>query len=131
MKRILVLFLLSLFLASISMAEQVTVSFQPKNDSDKIDSVHVTNLTRGQMVKLVPGESVVFNLVTSAEHPLINDAENGYLYPNPSSRFTTLTFNNGKSEEENVFMHPLEWIQFINWAKEPLPVPFNLEMIPF
>ena len=93
MRKFLLLYLFSLFLVSISMAEQVTVSFQPKNDSDKIDSVHVTNLTRGQMVKLVPGEPVVFNLVTSAEHPLINDAENGYLYPNPSSRFTTLTFN--------------------------------------
>ena len=93
------LFLLSLFLASISMAEQVTVSFQPKNDSDKIDSVHVTNLTRGQMVKLAPGEPVVFNLVTSTEHLVLDDAENGYLYPNPSSRFTTLTFNTGKSEK--------------------------------
>ncbi len=83
------------------------------------------------MVKLAPGKSVVFNLVTSAEYPLLYDTGNGYLYPNPSSRFTTLTFYTGKSEEGDVFMHPLEWIQFINRAKGPLPAPFNLEMIPF
>jgi hypothetical protein len=39
---------------------------------------------------------------------LINDAENGYLYPNPSSRFTTLTFNTGKSEKVYLTIYDIQ-----------------------
>jgi hypothetical protein len=99
MKKLLLLTLSYLISVLFVSAQQVTISFQPKADTLSIDSVHVTNLTRGQTVKLEPGESVIFNIVTSAEHPSLSDSEDGYLYPNPSNGFITLSFNTVQKEK--------------------------------
>jgi uncharacterized protein (TIGR02145 family) len=93
MKKLLLFSLISLKIAFVAFAQQVTVSFLPKNDSDQIDSVHVTNLTKEQTVKLNAGEAAVFTMVTSIEDIAEYAAPNGFLYPNPFHDNTTLTFN--------------------------------------
>ena len=108
MKKLLLLTLSSLIFVLLVSAQQVTVSFQPKADTVSIDSVHVTNLTKGQSVKLLPGESVVFNIVTSAEHPLLNATEEGFLYPNPADGYTTLGFNTIQNEKVFIAIYDMQ-----------------------
>ncbi len=84
---------LFLFAITILSANEIIISFQPKDNTATIDSIHATNLTKGQTVKLNSGESLLIAPATSSDLIKISDISKGYLYPNPTNGYTTLSFN--------------------------------------
>ena len=83
MKKYYLLFLIFFTVTALS-ANEIVISFQPKDNTETIDSIHATNLTKGQTVKLSSGESLKIASATSSDLIKISDIGEGYLYPNPS-----------------------------------------------
>ncbi len=80
-------------------AQNITISFQPKDSGTLIDSIQATNLNTGQVVKLTAGESLILGKETSSTFHLWKNNEMGYIYPNPSYENATFCFSIDKSQE--------------------------------
>jgi hypothetical protein len=82
-------------------AQDITISFQSKNDGTQIDSTWVTNQRTNQKVRLLGGESLV--LTTSTGTDLFrNNAGDGFLYPNPCNGEAILGFSNPRNQEVEI-----------------------------
>lgn len=79
-------------------AQDITISFQPKDSGNTIDSVWVTNQTTGQKVKLVGSEFLTLTKTTGID-VLSSLSRNGYLYPNPCYGEAQLSFYSSMSQE--------------------------------
>ena len=87
------------FAVTVLSANEIIISFQSKVLGVVIDSIHASNLTRGQPVKLDSGESLIIAPATYNDLISNDDPGKGYLYPNPTDGFTTLSFKTVQEEE--------------------------------
>jgi uncharacterized protein (TIGR02145 family) len=82
--------MLSLFWIS-AIAQDITISFQPKFSGTFIDSVVVLNQRTGQKVTLIGNESLTLTKVTGVNDIPLNSAD-GLLYPNPCNGYAEVSF---------------------------------------
>jgi uncharacterized protein (TIGR02145 family) len=98
----LIVFLLAVYMVS---AQDLTISFQPKVNGTKIDSIRATNLRTNQIVKLLGGESLLLVKTPTGIHSIQGIPEMGYIYPNPSNENTTFCFTTDKNEEVEIRLY--------------------------
>jgi uncharacterized protein (TIGR02145 family) len=91
--------ILSLFLICTLYAQDLTISFQPKESSTPIDSIQATNLRTTQIVKLLGSESLLLVNTPTNINPLTDKPEVGYIYPNPTADDATFCFSTDKNQE--------------------------------
>lgn len=84
-----------------TIAQDITISFQPKETGITIDSIWVTNQRTDEKVKLLENESLTLTKVTSANDiPFTSDEV--CLYPNPCNGNTEMNFTTTMNQEVKV-----------------------------
>jgi uncharacterized protein (TIGR02145 family) len=96
-----------LLLACLSIAQDITMTFNPRNSEEGIDSVVVLNQRSGQIVKLSGNESLVLKYVTTGLDLIHENNGNGFLYPNPADGFSFLQYSSSKEGNLAIEMYNL------------------------
>jgi len=105
MKTTILSFMLYLFWIS-TIAQDLTISFQPKESGTIIDSIWVLNQRTNEKVKLTGYESLTLIKVTSINDFPLNSAE-GCIYPNPCNGNTEMSFATSLNQEVKVNVYNL------------------------
>ncbi|HOS90464.1 MAG TPA: FISUMP domain-containing protein [Prolixibacteraceae bacterium] len=79
-------------------AQDITISFQPKEAVNTIDSIWVTNQRTNEKVKLLGHETLTLTKVTGITD-LSFTSEKGYLYPNPCHGEAQVSFSTSLNQE--------------------------------
>lgn len=95
------LFLLLLSVIFNALAQDLTISFQPKVSGTPIDSIRVTNLRTNQSVKLTGSETLLLVKPTGI-NPMRAYSESGFVFSNPTDKEATLRFFTNKSQEVEI-----------------------------
>jgi hypothetical protein len=132
MKKLLVLIFICPFL-HFSNAQEYDISFQSKEDTVSIDSVHAANLTKGLTVKLNPDETLRLIHVTSSVEALIKGSESGFLYPNPFAGSSMFCFSIEQRQDvrvhvfdasgKSILMHQNNLLPGKHWYQLRLHIP--------
>ena len=85
-----------------SSAQEIKITFRSKSDTVSIDSIRAINLRTEQTVNLLSGENLVLAQTQTNISELPNSSDMAYLYPNPSSGRTTLSFNLSRNQEVGI-----------------------------
>lgn len=93
------LFLFSIFNVH---AQDFTISFEPKEISNQIDSIWATNLRTNQIVRLLRGESLLLGKNYTSINLLNYNLNKGYVFPNPTNDDATFCFSIERSQEVKI-----------------------------
>jgi uncharacterized protein (TIGR02145 family) len=88
-----------------TLAQNIIISFQPKENVNAIDSIYATNLRTNEMVKLMGNDSLslVKNLTYLNDFPY--KPELGNIFPNPSDFNSTLSFSITRSQDVEIGLY--------------------------
>ena len=101
MKKGIFLFLF-LFLIFDVHAQDFTISFEPKEIGNQIDSVQATNLRTNQIVHLLNGESLILGTNYTSINLLNDNLNNRFVFPNPTNNVATFCFSIQESQEVKI-----------------------------
>lgn len=94
-----------LFAISVVHSQEISISFQPKEIENTIDSVWATNLRTNKNVSILGGESLSLVKYLTAVHSLTNAPDVGFVYPNPSDCNATFYFSIEKSQDVKISIY--------------------------
>lgn len=94
-----------LFIIIVVHAQEFSISFQPKEAENTIDSVLATNLRTNKNVSLLGGESLNLVKYLTGSHSVTNIPEVGFVYPNPSDCNVMLSFSIEKSQSVEIGLY--------------------------
>ncbi|HAQ18209.1 MAG TPA: hypothetical protein DCR40_03130 [Prolixibacteraceae bacterium] len=103
MKKIIFLFALFSFICKVY-AQDIPISFQPKESGTIIDSILVTNQRTNQKVKLLGNETLTLTKVTGVNLLPVHN-ENRLLFPNPCNGNAELSFATSSNQQVEVRMY--------------------------
>ncbi len=116
MKRILLLFLLTIIIIVKSFSQNYQLNFTGSGVSSSIDSIHVLNLTQNTSVSLM-GNDILHLLATVGIQKTNNTEANISIYPNPFTEKTFIDFAHTKEGEINIQVMDMNGKKIFGFSK--------------
>ncbi len=86
------LFCSFMIFVTLTMAQEIQLTFDAENIEDKIDSIIVLNHRTGQVLKLLGNEILVLNNISTNTGFTNGVIDEGFIYPNPTDGFSYLNY---------------------------------------